>query len=70
MVRLCNKCFIHAREGAVLSKDLLSQYCRSQEERWSWVLQRYIEMREVDPDIFRRFSIHSEFTPADAESRA
>jgi len=70
MVRLCSKCCIHFREGDALSKERLSRYCRSQEERWSWALQRYIEMREADPDIFGLFSAGSNPVAAEAQSRA
>lgn len=52
MLRLCNKCFIHFRKGDDLSVERLDAFCRNQEQRWSWVLERYIRLREENPAVF------------------
>jgi uncharacterized protein len=52
MLRLCNKCYIHARAGDRLSHERLAGFCRGQERRWSWVLDKYIRLREQDPAAF------------------
>ncbi|OGT91418.1 MAG: hypothetical protein A2286_14000 [Gammaproteobacteria bacterium RIFOXYA12_FULL_61_12] len=52
MLRLCNKCYIHFRKGDRLDPERLERFCRDQEARWSWVLERYIQLREEDPAVF------------------
>ena len=52
MLRLCNKCFVHFRHDENFSRERLNSYCANQEKRWSWVLERYIGLREEMPEVF------------------
>ena len=52
MLRLCNKCFVHFRHDENFSRERLNSFCANQEKRWTWVLERYIGLREEMPEVF------------------
>lgn len=51
-VRLCSKCFVTVRNGEDFSRERLRDFCRSNLRRWSWVLEKYCEIREEKADAF------------------
>lgn len=52
-LRLCNKCFVHFRQEDTFATERLADFCRSMRKRWHWIIARYCELREEDPEIFR-----------------
>ncbi len=51
-LRLCNKCYVTVRDGDAFSEERIEAFCRANLHRWSWVLERYCELRETKDDAF------------------
>jgi uncharacterized protein len=51
-IRFCSKCYVTVRHGDVFSEKRIDDFCRVNLNRWQWVLEKYCEIRESNPDAF------------------
>lgn len=51
-IRFCNKCYVTVRDGDDFSSQRMEDFCQANLRRWHWVLEKYCEIRESNPDAF------------------